>query len=98
MDSFNSIKISGSKLKPSSSINFDLLSVTKFSIISAESDGWSSFRVLFKNSASLSLIFLLKRLINSLLNSKLAFLSVKSFVKLININFYLILKLLVDFF
>ena len=48
MDSFNSIKISGSILNPSSSINFDLFSGAKFSIISAESAGWSSFKVLFK--------------------------------------------------
>ena len=67
-------------------------------MISAESAGSNSFRVLSKKFVSLSLIFLLKTLMNYLLNSKLAFLSVISFVKLININFYLILKLLVDFF
>ena len=38
IDSFNSIKISGSRLKPSNSISFDLFSGIKFSIISAESD------------------------------------------------------------
>ena len=73
IDSFNSINISGSKLKPSSSRSFDLFSVTKFSIISAESAGCSSLSVLLRNSVSLSLIFLLKTLINSLLNSKLTF-------------------------
>ena len=83
MDSFNSIKISESKLKPSNSISFDLFSGIKFSIISAESDGGSSFRVLFKKFVSFSLIFLLKRLMNSLLNSKFAFLSIIFFVKLI---------------
>ena len=69
------MKISGSRLKPSNSMSLDLLSGIRFSIISAESAGWSSFRVLFKNSVSLSLIFLLKTLINSLLNSKFTFLS-----------------------
>ena len=39
IDSFNSIKISGSILKPSNSINLDLFSKVKFSIISAESAG-----------------------------------------------------------
>ena len=39
IDSFNSINISGSRLKPSNSISFDRFSGTKFSIISAESDG-----------------------------------------------------------
>ena len=39
IDSFNSIKISGSRLKPSNSISFDLFSGTKFSIMSAESEG-----------------------------------------------------------
>ena len=62
IDSFNSIKISGSRLKPSNSISFNLLSGSKFSIISAESDGWSSFKVLFKKFASFSLIFLVKKL------------------------------------
>ena len=47
IDSLSSIKISGSKLKPSNSINFDLFSSTRFSIMSAESAGWSSFKVLF---------------------------------------------------
>ena len=41
-------------------------------------------KVLSKKLVSFSLIFLLKRLINSLLNSKFTFLSVISFVKLIN--------------
>ena len=45
-------------------------------------------RVLFKNSVSLSLIFLLKTLINSLLNSKFTFLSDIFFVKLINVSFF----------
>ena len=39
IDSFNSMKISGSRLNPSNSINFDLFSGTRFSIISAESAG-----------------------------------------------------------
>ena len=39
-----------SKLKPSSSISFDLFSAVKFSIISAESAGWSSFKVLLRKS------------------------------------------------
>ena len=47
IDSFNSINISGSKLNPSNSINLDLFSGIKFSIISAESEGCSSFSVLF---------------------------------------------------
>ena len=39
IDSFNSIKISGSRLKPSNSISFNLFSDIKFSIKSAESEG-----------------------------------------------------------
>ena len=50
---------------------------------------FGSFKVRFKKSVSLSLIFLLKRLINSLLNSKLTFLSVIFFVKLINVRYLL---------
>ena len=85
IDSFNSIKISESRLKPSNSISFDLFSGTKFSIISAVSDGCSSFRVLFRKFVSFYLIFLLNRLINSLLNSKFTFLSAIFFVKLIKV-------------
>ena len=73
IDSFNSMKISGSRLKPSNSISLDLFSGIKFSIISAESEGCNSFKVLFKKLVSFSLIFLLKRLMNSLLNSKFTF-------------------------
>ena len=57
IDSFNSIKISGSILNPSNSINFERFSGSKFSIISAESAGSNSLRALFKKSVSLSLIF-----------------------------------------
>ena len=60
IDSLSSVKISGSKVKPSSSISFERFSGVKFSIISAESAGCSSLRVLLRNSVSLSLIFLLK--------------------------------------
>ncbi len=92
IDSFNSMNISGSKLKLSSSMSFDLFSGIKFSIKSAVSAGCNSFRVLFKNSVSLSLIFLLKTLINSLLNSKFTFLSVIFFDKLINVFLFIIFE------
>jgi len=57
IDSLSSINISGSILKPSNSISLDLFSVGKFSIMSAESAGSNSFRVLSKKTVSLSLIF-----------------------------------------
>ena len=79
-------------VKSSSSISLDLLDGNKFSIISAESAGCSSFRVFVKNSVSLSLIFLLKILINSLLNSKFTFLSPISFDKVINVSFIINFK------
>ena len=93
IDSFNSIKISGSRLKSSSSISFNLFSGTRFSIMSAESEGCNYFKFLFKKLVSFSLIFLLKRLINSLLNSKFTFLSDIFFVKLIKMFHLLNLKL-----
>ena len=61
IDSFNSMKISGSRLNPSNLISLDLFPGIKFSIILAESAGCSSFKVLFKKFVSLSLIFLLNR-------------------------------------
>jgi len=75
MDSLSSTNISGSILNPSSSINLDLFSGLKFSIISAESAGNNSFNDLAKKSVSWLLIFSLMTLINSLLNSILTFLS-----------------------
>ena len=69
IDSLSSTNISGSILNPSSSINLDLFSGLKFSIISAESAGSSSFNDLAKKSVSWFLIFSLMTLINSLLNS-----------------------------
>ena len=47
----------------------------------------NSLGVLSKKFASLSLIFLLKTFINSLLNSKLTFFSFISFVKLIYVHY-----------
>ena len=98
IDSFNSINISGSKLKPSSSISFDLFSGIKFSIKSAESAGCNSFSVLFRNYVLLASIFLLKTLMNSLLNSKFTFLSFICFVKLINVIYLIIFRLFSRFF
>ena len=85
----NLIPENRSKLIELEGFNLDLFSETKFSIISAESAGWSSLRVLFKKIVSFSLIFLLKTLINSLLNSKFTFLSDISFVKLIKVLYLL---------
>ena len=52
----------------------------------------NSFSVLFRNSVLLSSIFLLKTLMNSLLNSKFTFLSFICFVKLINVIYLLIFQ------
>ena len=86
IDSFISIKISGSILNSSTSISLDLVSVDKFSIKFATSEGCKSFKVWFINPISAILIFSLNIVIKSLLKSKLTFLLPIDLIKLIKIS------------
>ena len=84
-DSFSSIKTSGSILKPLSLIKFSLSLKLKCSIMSAASAGCISLNELEINKASLFSILSVTTFIYSLLNSKLTFLSLIFFIKVINL-------------
>ena len=83
-DSFNSTKTSGSILKLFNLIKFSLSFSLKCSIMSAASAGCISLKEFVINNASFNAILSVTTFIYSLLNSKLTFLSLIFFIKVIN--------------